>query len=273
MAPDARLVVDRSLANIRVQGSFGPSETFHLAFTVLPQVPPDITVSTNLGLLTRLSTYVRLATFRKAYDESILGSCPSDRITRVTAEVALRAISANAVMGQYIEHLKEEIVDLAMDIAQADSELIELNRVLAANARLRPEQIALLITQIDRLQLRQNPQDPSLETDESSDLAIMRNELISAQKALKAGVEAAVVFHDKYSSRLQRKLFRYQGDVLEYAQFSLLSELERNTILKANIRSWVKARISVTDVIISDGSAGGKGKAIRTAFGIPDPAN
>jgi hypothetical protein len=261
LAPGASLTVDRSLADITVHGSMVSSATFNLAFKVLPQVPPDTSVSTKLDPVTRLNTYVRLAQFREIYDGLLLSTCQTDNIARITADTARRAISANAVIAQYVEHLKQEIFNLALDIAQFNNNLVYLSQVLAANALLPPDQIKLMIVQTNQLL-----QDPQLSADDKADLTSIRDELTAAQSAVSGGAAAIAIFHDKYSSFAESKVVQYQGDVLEYAQYIPPSTLASNSILTAATRDQVNKKILSADVLIPDSADEGNGQAIRAAF-------
>jgi hypothetical protein len=264
---NTRLTVDRSLGDVKIEASLGSSETFNLAFIILIGVPPNIDVSTDLDLLTRLSTYIRLASMAKIYDDSLVGKCQSDNLNRIGADTTRRAISANAVIREYAAHVKEELVDLALDISQLNDDIVALNKVLAANASLPPEQISLMLTQINMLL-----SNTQLNADDRKDLEQIRDELKAAQGAVGDSTAALKVFHDKFSSYAEYKLFQYQGDVLEYAQFFPISDLTANSVLSPSTRTHVQQKISNEDVVITDDAVGGKGKVLRAAFGLPDPA-
>jgi hypothetical protein len=243
--------------------SFGPfSQKKVLAqFSVVVADGPDLTVSGNIDPPARLALYRRIAIAKNAFDVVSADTRPDAAIRAKTLATAVHALSASAVQEKYPQVVRQLLQTEAQAIAAADNLGRDIRDLIVANDMLTPEQIT---TFKERINIALETAPPELKPQ----LERIKAEIELEERAATQLESAVRVLRDNFETDLDRMIAEYQSLVLEYAQYIPASELAAQSPVPAPTRARLANVLRPADVMIGDAALGGRGAAIRAAFGV-----
>lgn len=261
--PGKNLVLDRSLGPIEVTIQPVTSTTFSLQLEVdLPPGPP-ISISPGLSTEERAAVYGQLAKWKEGF-EGYPENAQLDAIVKKKAlATAIHVLSAMAVDKNYPSHIRDRLQLRAQDVAALNRATLELRDAILSQSELTKGDIDLLIARVDALQQAASGTDKTALDQMKSELVAARDSVINSGAALR-------VFSENFFSDVDRVVRDYQTLGLELAQYVLPGDLDK--VVPDETRNSISNTISQRDVIIKDSALEGQGDAVRTALGLPSPA-
>ena len=173
-------------------------------------------------------------------------------------------LSARTVREKYPAHVVVEVRKLAREIARADQRVLEIRNLVVNSSKLTVAQVDLLLRRIDLL----TPElaDPK----QRAILDKIRDGLVKARNVLGNASADIRILRDNYYTDADRMIEEYQAAILELAQFVSVEQLEALVNLSPVDRNAIEKKLTNADVVIPDSAVSGRGKFLRSAFGLPD---
>jgi ankyrin repeat protein len=264
--PGSSALFDRSLGELKIVAGPQIWPTFAYNITVDfdsgPEAPGD-----DFLLPARMACYARIAAYKDEFDEIMSDGGtikPSSSIRAKDLRASINFLSAMAVKRQYRQNVIQLLARAARDIVLADDSVHELTSALIAKNAFTPEQIDLIVAQLDALEAAATPDQKQEFEAAKSALRELRNAKDSQDRELQN-------FADRFRTSLGTLISDYQGLILEAAQYYSSTEILAQMLAADLNRGVLRSRIKPWEVKISDATASGRGQELRSIFGLPDP--
>jgi ankyrin repeat protein len=263
IAPGASVIFDRSAGDLQITAGPVQSKVFGLHYTISMGDGPPTDVSDDFSLPARMATYARIASLKAQFDNLPNGAGGDQTVEAKTLATAIYVLSAEAVKHQYLQNIRQLLVERRDAIANADARVRDLRDAIIASDTMTPAQIDLTIARVDSLL-------PQLSGDQKQALQHIRDELVAAKTAVAGTNQAIHIVRDDYYTWLDGVIAEYQGLMLELAQYVTPDELLSSGLVSGAQAAAIKQVLRPSDVLIGDGAVSNHGAAIRAAFGIPN---
>jgi ankyrin repeat protein len=258
--PGKEIILDRSVGPITLEMDEVKARVFALwveteritGESVQP-LPAEPTTQNRMNLYTRI---LRLLQQRKAQPAP-----GAEQAANKTIASTVAALSAEAYLSGYPKLVLELLRQQAQVVARLDLQVRQIQNAVLAQATYTPEQIDVLIAQIDT----------ALSSPTTNDRAVLleiRQQLVRLRASAEATGVAVNELRNTLFTDADFFIELYQALVLEYRQYVPSSEIQG---LSTDERQAILRRVSGREVVITDDTAGGTGKTLRAAFGLPDP--
>lgn len=260
VGPGEEIVLDRSIGPITVEMEQVRARVFSLWIEITRFAGEDVTpLSVEPSTRNRMDHYARI--LRLLQQRKDQPANDAERATNKTIASTISALSNEAYLSNYPAVVLELLRQQARVVANLDLQVRQIQNAVMAQATYTPQQIDVLIVQIDRVLANPNTGDrPSL-------LAI-RAELVALRASAEASGVAVNALRNTLFTDADLLIELYQALVLEYRQYVPSSDLA--SALSNEERTAILQRVDGRDVVIVDGTDG-TGKITRQAFGLPDP--
>jgi ankyrin repeat protein len=261
IAPGQSKIYDRSKGDLTISLDPVDAKVFSLqvSATVLAGADP-IDRADDPRIENRMAAYIQMAKLR-ALTRPPTGQGEDDVINKTVASETM-ALTEKCLDADYRRNVLTALRTQAQAIVNLDNRVTDLRNLVIAAAALTPDEIRSALQQINALLA-----NPS--TGNRSTLLAVQSALNDAlPAAINVGTAVAHLSVDTFDD-VDRILEDYQALVLEYAQYVPVQSLD-GTLDAASLAA-IKARLDPHDVSVPDKALSGHGKAIRSAFGLPDP--
>jgi ankyrin repeat protein len=263
LGPGEPVYLDRSDGDITIRFDTVEGRRFSVSINIGHSNASPVTLNPSFDTNARVGTYATLARWRRERLAAI-AEATTESIARARMLGAVeRHLSAQAIGARYPDWLRQLFIQRAADVAGIDQRIADLRRVLQTRLMFTPEDLRLLIQQINEL-LANVPQASQAQ------LEAVRDTLVIAEGAATAGDAAIEVAQDGLFGEVDRMVLEYQGLALELAQFNAPESLSAQVPLTPSQRERIRSRISPSDVVVGNDSFDGKGPIVREAFGLPE---